>query len=215
MCPPLGSEYLFSHPTFKLLARTLAESGHHVLRFDYYGSGDSAGNFEETDQEQWLRDIDTAIDELKDLGNLERVTLMVLRYGGYLALEKAKARKDVDRLVLWNPIVDGRQYLTEVCAPGVGANGNSDADGMVVTPRIRADIERATVDSFGTDLPATLILVTTTPSNQYEILRARLASAGSRATFQHVADVPAWRNSHLVASALPVTAVKTITEWLS
>src|SRR3954467_9063204 len=81
LCPPLANEYLIAHPTYRLLARHLAGTGYHVLRFDYYGTGDSAGDFEETDQQQWLGDIDAAVTEIKDLGQVSRVVLVGLRFG--------------------------------------------------------------------------------------------------------------------------------------
>src|SRR5262245_54436859 len=76
LCPPLGSEFLFAHPTYRLLARRLAAAGHHVLRLDYHGTGDSAGEFEDTHQPQWLDDIDMAIVELKDIAHVSRVALV-------------------------------------------------------------------------------------------------------------------------------------------
>ena len=42
LCYPLMAEYLRSHRAFRQLAVRLAEAGFPVLRFDYFGSGDSA-----------------------------------------------------------------------------------------------------------------------------------------------------------------------------
>ena len=49
LCPSWGSEYQASHRILRRLATRLSESGYHVLRFDYYGTGDSAGGRDEGD----------------------------------------------------------------------------------------------------------------------------------------------------------------------
>jgi pimeloyl-ACP methyl ester carboxylesterase len=215
LCPPLGNEYLYSHPTYRLLSRMLTDAGFHVLRFDYFGTGDSAGEFEDTDQKQWLSDISTAADELKDLSGMERVSLVGLRYGGTLAALTSRARRDIDRLVLWNPVINGRSYLSEFDAKPTGRSGEADVSGVVVTSRIRHDIEQATTDTFGPNLPSTLILVTTDAVEQYEALRGQLAATGADASLRHVPDVPAWLNSHLTAAAMPVAALRAIVTWMS
>ena len=96
-----------------------------MLRFDYFGTGDSAGAGEEGSVEQWSRDVDTAIDELRDTTSLDRVSLVGLRFGGLLAADVAARRKDLDRVVLWDPIVRGEQYVREmlVSEGALSANG--------------------------------------------------------------------------------------------
>ena len=47
LCYPGLQEYGTSHWSFRRLSAMLAREGHHVLRFDYFGTGDSAGNVED------------------------------------------------------------------------------------------------------------------------------------------------------------------------
>jgi uncharacterized protein len=112
MCPPLWHEYVRAHRAMRNVAALLSRSGHHVFRFDYYGTGDSGGNGEDGTVAQWLEDIDTAAGELKDTSGVSRVTLVGVRFGATLATVAAQAnRTDLDRLVLWDPIASGADYL--------------------------------------------------------------------------------------------------------
>ena len=43
VCPPSGYEAVCAHRTLRVVAERLAERGFAVLRFDYDGTGDSAG----------------------------------------------------------------------------------------------------------------------------------------------------------------------------
>ncbi|HTE44652.1 MAG TPA: alpha/beta fold hydrolase [Gemmatimonadaceae bacterium] len=215
LCPPLGDEQVFAHPTYRLLARQLAAAGCHVLRFDYYGSGDSAGDFEDTNQADWRRDVDTAITELMDVGQVSRVALIGLRFGGTLAAEVAATRDDVDRLVLWDVICDGREYLAEIHATPARPDEIVDACGLGITPRARTDIEAVTLESFGPPLPKTLIVTTAASATKHEMLRDRLISAAVDCTLQHTPDTMAWKERPVGTAAMPVNTLKRIVAWLS
>lgn len=114
LCQPLCHEYLRAHRAFRNLAMALAAAGLHVLRFDYLGSGDSSGRSDETTVAQCLSDISVAIDELKDISGVSKVSLIGLRFGAALAVLAASRRKDVKRIVLWDPVTDGQTYVNEV-----------------------------------------------------------------------------------------------------
>jgi pimeloyl-ACP methyl ester carboxylesterase len=85
-----------------------------VLRFDYQGSGDSAGDGEETTVDQCLTDIGVSIEELKDIAGVTKVSLVGLRFGATVAALTAAARNDIDQVVLWDPVLDGGAYLKEL-----------------------------------------------------------------------------------------------------
>ena len=114
ICNPFGQESLRAHRSLRELAKRLAETGFHVLRFDYFGSGDSAGDGDEATLDQWLLDISAAIAEVKETSSSPKFALVGLRLGATLAALLAAQRGDVERLVLWDPILDGTAYLKEL-----------------------------------------------------------------------------------------------------
>jgi pimeloyl-ACP methyl ester carboxylesterase len=220
LCYPLAREYLLAHPTFRYLARLLAGSGYHVLRFDYFGTGDSAGEFEQAGLERWIADIHTAIEELRDVGRVGQITLLGLRFGGTLAAMAARGRRDVNQLVLWNPVIDGADYLAELGAPGGAGTtkraGECEAKGVVLTPEVRRDIARVCPASFDGDLPHTFLLATDEAAKPDERLKAHLSASGVNLTAEHVPDVPFWRTERgREYKGMPVAAARTVVEWLS
>jgi pimeloyl-ACP methyl ester carboxylesterase len=112
LCPPIGLEYFRTHYAIRQLAKQLSAAGFHILRFDYHGTGDSGGEIGFGQFETWVDDIALALNELVDISGAESISIVGLRMGAVLAIE-ALARRNfkVNDLVLWDPVVAGRQYL--------------------------------------------------------------------------------------------------------
>jgi len=88
--------------------------GYHVMRFDYWGTGDSAGEGDAVEVDQWLKDIGVAVDELRAFAAIESLSLVGLRLGATLASYFSRNRSDIDRVVLWDPVVSGDHYIQEL-----------------------------------------------------------------------------------------------------
>lgn len=114
ICAPLFAEYLRSYACLRRLSLTLAGAGLHVLRFDYYGAGESSGNFEDTTPEDWERDVRTAVAELQAISGVRRVRLTGVRLGATLAARVAIGNPAVSRIAMWDPVVDGAAYLGQL-----------------------------------------------------------------------------------------------------
>ncbi len=114
LCYPFGQEYMRGHRAFRQLAQLLVRGGFDVFRFDYHGTGDSDGEGVEARVAEWPDDIGRAIAELQDNGDLKRVSVVGLRLGAALASLAVGGRTDIDRLVLWDPVVSGSAYLDEL-----------------------------------------------------------------------------------------------------
>ena len=128
LCNPWGPEYIYAHRALRQLAKRLSLAGCHTLRFDYFGTGISAGDMVDAELAGWKGDIETAIDEVMDLTGAKRVALLGLRLGATLAASVAATRqKGVDALILWDPIVDGTTYLDSL---GVMSSGDQNWDNL-------------------------------------------------------------------------------------
>lgn len=214
-CPAFGTEYLFAHSTARLLGRQLADAGYHVLRFDYSGMGDSAGDFEDATPARWTDDINTAIAEVKDLGQVSRVGLIGLRYGAALAAQVAAQHPDVDQLVLWDPVTDGRAFLAEIGAGRPLESEAVDACGVAITPEFRGEIECVSIEAFALPLPRTLIVATDPMAAASDTLARRLRDAHVEVDLQRAADEPAWRERQIGIGAMAVATVRGIVSWLT
>ena len=109
LCPPVAQEYIRTHWAFVQLANQLSRAGVHVLRFDYFGVGDSAGASEEGTVARWRSDITTAAQELRDLSGVRTISIVGLRLGAALAATTEGLK--LQDLVLWDPVVSGVSYL--------------------------------------------------------------------------------------------------------
>jgi pimeloyl-ACP methyl ester carboxylesterase len=114
VCPAAGPEYIRCHRSLRVLAAMLARAGYPVLRFDYFATGDSLGEGEEATLARWQRDVNDAVRFMRGRYRTSRLTLLGIRMGAALAVRHLAERGGVDRLVLWDPIVDGRRFVEEL-----------------------------------------------------------------------------------------------------
>lgn len=225
MCQPWGTEYLRAHRSVCQLSRLLAESGVHVLRFDYFGTGDSAGDMADGDLKGWQADVETAIDELKDTAGLQRVGLVGLRLGAVLAARVAPVRrKDVDAVVLWDPVAKGSTHMTELqqlneamarerslkVSPG-------ELLGFPVSATMASDLEAIDLLQHLPGLPARTLMVVSEMSAQHEAVRTALEDARPQAdAAECIPSLPAWlEDQHSGAGAVPVKLLQRVVEWLA
>jgi len=112
---PMGQESIRCHFILQRLARLLAARGIAVLRFDYFGCGDSLGQGHEASCERWRTDIADAGAELSRRAGMAVIAALGVRIGATL-LAHTMANLRLSRLVLWDPVVSGAEYLKEIGA---------------------------------------------------------------------------------------------------
>lgn len=112
ICNPILQEYIRSHRALRQLADQLAKAGCHVFRFDYFATGDSAGELDEASLEIWQQNIQQAENELRDLSGVRKISLLGLRFGATLAALHEST--NIRQLLLWDPVVNGAEYLQQL-----------------------------------------------------------------------------------------------------
>jgi pimeloyl-ACP methyl ester carboxylesterase len=114
ICPPIGNEYVRSYNAIRKLCERLSQNGVPVLKFDYCGLGDSYGDGSESNVGEWRANIRAAASELSRQSGQTQVTVVGLRLGAALAAGITLDGVRTKNLVLWDPVVDGADYLAEL-----------------------------------------------------------------------------------------------------
>jgi alpha-beta hydrolase superfamily lysophospholipase len=224
LCPPLGFDYICVYRTWRILAERLSTLGFDAIRFDYDGTGDSAGNPEDPDRpEAWLRSIERARTEARALTGSSAVAFVGLRLSATLALQAAAARGGVDRLVLWSPFRSGRAYLHELKAfarlsrqghvTEAGEEPDIEAAGHVITGPTAEALARWDLDALAVPPAAHVLIVDRDDLCVDPLLADRLESLGSRVTrLRPVGTVDMLAQPAL--AKVPQDALDAITGWL-
>ncbi len=229
LCPPWGQEYLVSHRILRRLAVRLSESGYHVLRFDYYGTGDAAGEREDGDLESWLEDAETAAEELRDMSGFSTFASFGVRLGAVVAWRLATTRPDVHTTVLWDPVVYGREYMKELeqaqreidrwlltpTRRQRSADGSLDVLGFPLTLGMRASIEAISPQLFAAPTRAQVKLFYSDTSPQHQELQQALHTAGTPFHAETVRGQTPWREDEAIgARGMPVLVLERMVEIL-
>ena len=114
--PPLRP--WFSCPAFRL------------VRIRGYSAGEC---FEGGEPGSWMQDLQEAVTELKDMAGVRTFAVVGLRLGAAMGAQLAQQGGDVNRLVLWDPVVDGGAYIETL----LGDSGTKPLEGLSGPPRRR------------------------------------------------------------------------------
>ena len=104
------------HWAYRNLTQLLLNSGFHVFRFDYYGTGDSSGPSGEGGLHRWSRDIQLAAQEFCALAAIDVMSLVGARLGASMVATVQLDLSDVKvaHRLLWDPVINGADYLTQL-----------------------------------------------------------------------------------------------------
>lgn len=221
LCYPLGQEYMRGHRAFRQLSLLLSRAGFHVFRFDYFGTGDSAGDGEEALLEQWLEDVTIAIEELKDTTGVEKVSLIGLRLGAALAALAAEGREDIERIVLWDPVVSGSDYVDELLAgsadsgsetppssaPRPICQGTVGVMGFPISEELRAGFDTIDLRNLRGDPAREVLLFASSERIEDSRLRDALVKQGTSISYHHIPSPGNWNEVDNFGSALLPQAI--------
>ena len=221
LCGPFGQEYIRAHRSMRRLANQLGEVGHTVLRFDYFGTGDSYGASTDVSVAGFVSDIRAAIDELKDVAEVSRVNVVGLRLGALLvAMSLAMTRRDIGRAMLWDPVVDGGALMAEMAVaqrqPQPRASDRGGGVEFMGFPWPANFVE----ELLATDVRAALQAVDVPVLAIYSRPPFSGSSAGltlrhRESSIRHVSAPAAWeKQSEFGAGAIPVAVIDAAVDWL-
>ena len=109
---PFAEEMNKSRRMAAMAARRMAQAGIAVLQIDLCGCGDSAGDFSDASWSGWLDDVGHAVAWMRSRYGLPPM-LWGCRVGALLAAAHAANDADCQRLLLWSPVLNGEQFLTQ------------------------------------------------------------------------------------------------------
>lgn len=172
ICNPFGYEALCAHRSLRHLAEAAAARGFAALRFDYEGTGDSAGD--DLDGARWTAwqvSVRAAIRELRERTGVERVALVGVGLGASIAAAAAVDQADVAGIALVAPVANGKPWLRELRAlqatmgraaapPEFALPADvQESVGLLITPETRVALEAIDLAALGSQLPSELLLV--------------------------------------------------------
>ena len=228
VCQPVGHEYVNSHRALRQLASRLCYAGFPVLRFDYYGCGDSSGSAEEGRISQWLEDISTAISEVRRRTGAVQVCLIGLRVGAALAMIAAAERADLEGLVLWDPVVSGERYLDGLLRlqkemlrfrPKPSSTQETldyvDVLGFPLSHFLQAELKNINLPGIaGSSVKNVLVIQTDQTSDEVD-LQEHLSQMDARFEYQRLDAPQIWLPTSDGNLVVPSQVLRAIVSWTS
>lgn len=225
LCSAFGHEAMVTHRTYRRFAQRLASEGFAALRFDYDGTGDSAGN--DTDPvrvQSWLDSVQSAVREAMTLSGTTKVILFGMRLGALLATAAAAARP-VNALLLFAPPRSGKAWLREMRAlqamknlhlPQVpGSPAEAGVAGFSLDDTTRTELTNLdfNVVSRGTAEHALIVARDDLPGGETDLVQ-RMADAGIAAELCSEAGYGACMSDDPFKSNVPFALFDTWVAWL-
>jgi len=227
LCYPFGQEYIRSHRAFKLLSTRLYNRGYPVLRFDYYGTGDSKGEENGVNLSLWQNNIQSAIKELKVRASLNSITLIGLRLGASLALLVAMERKDVTGVVLWDPIIKGEdcvkemtyrhnEWLKDLFPKHKHLSLEYESLGFLIPSRLNADLKKLNLFEIEPISKKRVLVVSSGNEKENSLFFAHLKKKGFSGDYRHILGIKPWiKYEGLEKTLVPAKLLDVIVNWVS
>lgn len=164
---PLAEEMNRCRQMVAIQAREFSKLGYGCLLLDLYGTGDSEGEYQDGNWDIYLADLNAGLRWITAEG-YDHVRLWALRHGAFLALDLVRAVPALRKLLLWQPVLNGKTAVTQILRIAL-AGSLSERDKISMT-ELRNRIQKDTaVELSGYETSASLlsVLVTKHISNYY------------------------------------------------
>ncbi|ADM10200.1 hypothetical protein PB2503_10744 [Parvularcula bermudensis HTCC2503] len=113
LVPPFGEETIRAHRPFLALATALSAAGVAVLRYDAFGTGNSAGDDRDVTKQTMIDSLLAADDELRAMSQAQKIVWIGLRFGSLVAMAAAEMRPPT-RIVGWDAPAHAADHLADL-----------------------------------------------------------------------------------------------------
>lgn len=227
LCPPLGHEQQQTHWAYKQLANRLSKLGFAVLRFDYFGTGNASGSTSEGHIKRWQDDIYLAGETLRQRSGTTQLVTIGLRMGATLSA-LASARLQPDQLILWDPVLSGKEYLSELqrlhqiklqrmrrINEFPPQRNPLDLMGYIFSSRLLEEMERLDLTTSPLHYCSQLILFIDEIHAPHQQWIQQLRLQGHSPILNTISDAPDWSDLDIMEAALlPNKTISQITQQL-
>lgn len=113
--PSITEEMNLARAVVAKQAQCFADENLPCFILDYYGTGDSEGEFEQANTDIWLENIITAGEFLQQQG-ASNIVLWGLRFGALLVLnhqEQLHQKLPIIQQILWQPVTNGKLFARQ------------------------------------------------------------------------------------------------------
>jgi acetyl esterase/lipase len=217
-CNPLGRESANALPAVRVACAQAAATGVVGLRFDYGGTGDSAGEVDDPGRvADWVDSIDHAVALARRLCP-GPVVLVGIRAGALLATEAVGRGTAADTLMLWDPIRSGRSFLRleqTLLATGYAVpqpdDGSVFGPAFTYSPETVADLSQLALRPLGPPARPTIVFSRAGDRSMTGV-RRDFEEAG--AEWKEVDGQAELFDVYPDLLAVPTTAIKTLVELI-
>lgn len=113
ICSPITNEHDTCYWAMRQLALRLSRLGFHVVRFDYFATGNSSGASQQVSLQTCVQNIVDIGQFIVESSKSEKLTYIGLRLGAALA-SMSSIKQPPDHLILWDPVISGKNFLIEL-----------------------------------------------------------------------------------------------------
>lgn len=198
LCPPLGQDMARSQRLYRLLANAISARGDAALRFDYHGTGDSAGDSCGISWQRCVSDVRQAADELRYASGIDSVIAFGARLGANIALSAVESAR-LHGVLAWDPIMDGASHVeamdrlqtqllsdtTRFLRRRHDVNSRDEWIGFPLDNLLRATLQNVRLESG----PSLKLLIDSMPSASYP---EWLAASASITRYCHIERPVRW-----------------------
>jgi alpha/beta superfamily hydrolase len=226
ICNAFEPEHVGCHRALKKLGKRLGRTGIDVFRFDFAGMGDSSGDFGDMGFEQWRADLNAAIDLARCRFRCKEVVLIGVRMSATLAALACAERGDIHAAVLWEPPMDGNQFIDDlrhhhntptpdgVLLPSIHttADGVTEIVGLQFTERLSKEFEKTSLHDLQWPTATPVQVVTNVNDGSAAKVAALLASQTADIEHTHINARLVWIDQE--QGLVPAPVIQAIAQWI-